>query len=295
MEKFRKLTAVCLALVLCAGLMCSCGKDENKTAVEEPVEVALSSDVNIAVMDGDGYASVSELPKDYRVEKVDDQDKLIDTIKEGKYDFAIVDPVVAAEIYSEEKGFKAVMPVYLSDWSVAVLGDPGDKKPKVSQIASRIIYIPEDDAASADILKAIVRENGRTLYSSQLRIINNDTFEMAAASEFSVIMANDKKVDQVISKNDKLKVWFDIGELWQESFGSSIPGEILIVNEDFLKNRGDEVATVLNDMAENMEKAQKATDKKLVVYNMSNRGIAIIKDFNKAMELDLPQEYYWSE
>lgn len=295
MNKFKKLTALCLAVIMSAGIMCSCGKDENAPVVDEPVEVALTGDVKMVAMDGAGYAGVSALPNEYSIEKAQDQDQLEEIIEEGKYDFAVVDPMVAADIYEDEKNFRAVMPVYLSDWSIAVLGDPGDKKPEVTQISSRIIYIPKDDEASADILKAIVRENGRNLNSRQLRVIKNDIFEKAAASEFSVIMASDKKIEEITAKNDNLKVWFDLGQLWQESFGNSIPGEILIVNEDFLKNRGDEVATVLNDMAENMEKAQKSTDKKLVVYNTSNRGTAIIKDFNKAMELDLPQEYYWSE
>ena len=52
-----------------------------------------------------------------------------------------------------------------------------------------------------------------------------------------------------------------------------------MATDKFLKDRNYEVEGVLDAIADSLEENQKSTDLKLVAYNMSNRGVVMVRDF----------------
>lgn len=154
---------------------------------------------------------------------------------------------------------------------------------------------------SEEVLRALMNANGRTLYSNNLDWQEKDALKDIATASPVRILADNATLDAIEKDNKDLKELFDLNSLWQENFKSDIPGYILIVNKDFISKRGDEIQVVLDDMADNLGEAQKATKAKLVCYNNSNRGISLIKKFNKVMQEhnsnaiggEVPSDYYY--
>lgn len=295
MSKMKKFIALALTLVLCLGIVTGCGKEESAPVEETKKEVALTGEVKMVAAEGAGYVSVSKLGSDYKVDKVEDMDAVVDAVKDGKYDFAVMDAKEAAELYEEEKGFKAIMPVYIADWKVALNQEEKIEEPSIHDIYNRVMYVQESEKSAVEVMKLIMKENDRQLYTSQIVYGDEDTLKAVAKESNGRILGKGQLVDEAANESENLQVLFSVNELWNDAFGGDIPGQILIVNDDFLKTRSAEVRTVLNHMAENMKDAQKDTAEKLVVYNTSNRGTSIIRTFNEALGLELPLGYYFSE
>lgn len=291
MLKLKKIISLTIAAVLCVGMLTGCGEEK---ATEEPAkEAKLSGDVKIVAAKGTPYASVSHLPGDYKITETEDAEKTKDIIVTGDWDFAVLTPVEAAELYSENKNFQAVTTVSLGDWEIAANGYGSEKEVTLAYLSGRKIYAQESEM-SEEILRALMVKNSRNLYANQMDWQSEEELEDISSVRGTTFMADSKTIATLMEKDDDIKILFDLGELWQENFKSDIPGYILVVNNDFVKDRGDEVEAVLNDMADKLEDAQKDTDDKLVVYNSSNRGINIIKKFNEAMDYEeLSSDYYF--
>ena len=165
------------------------------------------------------------------------------------------------------------------------------------------IEMEEPLEMSEEVLRALMNANGRTLYSNNLDWQEKDALKDIATASPVRILADNATLDAIEKDNKDLKELFDLNSLWQENFKSDIPGYILIVNKDFISKRGDEIQVVLDDMADSLEEAQKTTKAKLVCYNNSNRGISLIKKFNKVMQEhnnnaiggEVPSDYYYTK
>lgn len=295
MSKMKRILPLALTLVLCLGMITGCGKEESVPVEDTKKEVALTGEVKMVAAEGAGYVAVSKLGSDYSVDKVEDMDAVVEAVKEDEYDFAVMDAQVAAELYEEEQGFKAIMPVYIADWKIALNQEEKIEEPSIHDIYNRVMYVQESEKSAVDVLKLIMKENDRQLYTSQIVYGDEDTLKAVSKEANSRILGKGQVVDEAAKESEDLQVLFSVNELWNEAFGGDIPGQILIVNEDFLKKRSEEVGTVLNHMADNMKDAQKETSEKLVVYNLTNRGASIIRTFNEALGLELPLEFYFSE
>lgn len=295
MSKMKRILPLALTLVLCLGMITGCGKEESVPVEDTKNEVALTGEVKMVAAEGAGYVAVSKLGSDYSVDKVEDMDAVVEAVKEDKYDFAVMDAQVAAELYEEEQGFKAIMPVYIADWKIALNQEEKIEEPSIHDIYNRVMYVQESEKSAVDVLKLIMKENDRQLYTSQIVYGDEDTLKAVSKETNGRILGKGQVVDEAANESENLQVLFSVNELWNEAFGGDIPGQILIVNEDFLKKRSEEVGTVLNHMADNMKDAQKETSEKLVVYNLTNRGASIIRTFNEALGLELPLEFYFSE
>lgn len=295
MSKMKRILPLALTLVLCLGMITGCGKEESVPVENTKKEVALTGEVKMVAAEGAGYVAVSKLGSDYSVDKVEDMDAVVEAVKEDKYDFAVMDAQVAAELYEEEQGFKAIMPVYIADWKIALNQEEKIEEPSIHDIYNRVMYVQESEKSAVDVLNLIMKENDRQLYTSQIVYGDENTLKAVSKEANSRILGKGQVVDEAAKESENLQVLFSVNELWNETFRGDIPGQILIVNEDFLENRSEEVRTILNHMADNMKDAQKETSEKLVVYNSTNRGVSIIRTFNEALGLEMPLEFYFSE
>lgn len=295
MSKMKRILPLALTLVLCLGMITGCGKEESVPVENTKKEVALTGKVKMVAAEGAGYVAVSKLGSDYSVDKVEDMDAVVEAVKEDKYDFAVMDAQVAAELYEEEQGFKAIMPVYIADWKIALNQEEKIEEPSIHDIYNRVMYVQESEKSAVDVLNLIMKENDRQLYTSQIVYGDENTLKAVSKEANSRILGKGQVVDEAAKESENLQVLFSVNELWNETFRGDIPGQILIVNEDFLENRSEEVRTILNHMADNMKDAQKETSEKLVVYNSTNRGVSIIRTFNEALGLEMPLEFYFSE
>lgn len=306
MINLKKIGSIALAVMLCMTMLVSCGDEKKSTSEPSEKEVSLSGDVKIIAAEGTAYDSVSKLPSDYKVTKADDTMQVKETVCKGDFDLAVLSPLEAARLYNQNDNFKVVTTVSLADYSLAATGYVGtEEEPKLSYLSGRRIYALEQEPEvtekptveikdesieieeplemSEEVLRALMANENRTLYKNNLDWQGEDALKDIATVTNIRILADEKTVSGLEKNNENLVTLFDLGEMWNKNFGGDIPGYVLVASDEFLKDRSDEIEAVLNDMADNLEKAQKTTDEKLVVYNNSNRGISLIKKFNEAM------------
>lgn len=325
MINLKKIGSIALAIMLCMTMLVSCGDEEKSTSEPSEKEASLSGDVKIIAAEGTAYNSVSKLPSDYKVTKADDTMEVKETVCKGDFNLAVLSPLEAARLYNQNDNFKVVTTVSLADYSLAATGYVGtEEEPQLSYLSGRRIYALEQEPEvtekptveikdesieieeplemSEEVLRALMANENRTLYKNNLDWQGEDALKDIATVTNIRILADENTVNSLEKNNENLVTLFDLGEMWNENFGGDIPGYVLVASDEFLKDRSDDIEAVLNDMADSLEKAQKTTDEKLVVYNNSNRGISLIKKFNEAMAEnnidaiggeELPDSYYY--
>lgn len=333
MSKFKKIGSLALAVVLCMTMLVSCGDKGKNTAEPAEKKASLSGDVKIVAAEGTAYASVSKLPGDYKVKKAKDTMEVKATIVKGDFDLAVLSPIEAARLFVQNDNFKVVTTVALGDYEVGATGyvENEEEEPNISYLRGKRIYALDEEPEvtdhvtvtlpdakdgeeeleieaplemSEEVLRAVMADENIPLYSGSLDWQNEDALKDIATVSNIRILADGNTVKALEKDNEDFITLFDLGQMWNENFGGDIPGYVLVASDSFLKNRGKEISVVLDDMADNLKEAQKATKEKLVVYNNSNRGLSLIKKFNEAMEEnnidaiggeELPNSYYYSK
>ena len=159
MSRFRKTIAVCLIAVLGIVSFTSCGEEEVKKA-EAPKRTPLESSVTMTVADGDAFDTVGKLSGDIKVDKVKDQAEVLKTLKSGKCDFAVLNPIEAARYYNENGGIKVVSTLALGEWKISINdydGEPEDETDLVKLSGQSFVgindeaYVEEDEDSAEDV------------------------------------------------------------------------------------------------------------------------------------------------
>lgn len=270
MKHLKKCAAFATAMLLCVSVLTSCGSDEESSLTSEPSgdKAALSGEVEILIPEESNIAALSELPGDYEVKK-QDSEKISEAVKEGNFDLAVMTPIEAASLYNEDGGFKAVTAVSTGNWQLAKNNYMDGQFGQLTDISGYIIYGIEGDTMAEEALRALLAANNRNLYSGQVRVADEETFLAQAGYYNAISLATTDEIKKVTDENKEAKVIFDLASLWQENFKSDIPAYIIVASDSFIKERGDELATVI----------AYTTD-----YDDSNRGISLVKKFIKVME-----------
>lgn len=331
--------AVCLVAVLCVVSFTGCG-DKEENGAEMPERTPLESSVTMTVADGEAYNVVSKLSGDIKVNKVDNLQDVLKDIKNGKCDFAVLNPIDAARYYADNGGIKVVTTLALGDWKIAVkdVEDDAEQEKDLSKLGGQVIHgikdqeEPEYDAdegnsvqhgslensngtveeqhndgddagleeadsvkepmeellslkeMSEEVFQTLMSKEGYGFYDGQIRWDKMDEIDGNIDSFKAKLIGNENNVNKAIKGKDNFKVVYSLGEMWEKDFGNKIPGYVLVATDKFLKDRNNEVEGVLDAIADGMKENQKASDMKLVSYNLSNRGVIIVKDFIGALE-----------
>ena len=347
MRKFRKTIAVCLIAVLGIVSFTGCGEEEVKKA-EAPKRASLESSVTMTVADGEAFGTVGKLSGDIKVDKVKDQGEVLKTLKSGKCDFAVLNPIEAARYYNENGGIKVVSTLSLGDWTIAETGyegDPAEEEDLVRLGGQTMVGIYDDPVADeeeteGEFVPSLVDPNGQYTQDEngtwldedgnpaaldeagypldgegnpveltepeepiELKNMSEEVFQTLMAKENygfydgqiswqnvsdakgyldetgARVLSNKKNLKKAVGSNKDYVDVYSMAEMWGKDFGSEIPGYVLVATDKFLKDRNYEVEGVLDIIADTLEESQKATDLKLVAYNMSNRGVVLVKDF----------------
>lgn len=318
MCRFRKTIAVCLIAVLGIVSFTSCGDEEVKKA-EAPKRTPLESSVTMTVADGEAFSTVGKLSGDIKLDKVKDQAEVLKTLKSGKCDFAVLNPIEAARYYNENGGIKVVSTLSLGEWKISINdyeGEPADETDLVKLSGQTFVgindeaYVEKDDADGSEVEEGSLDAEGNPVVDEgdeaeepiELKNMAEEVFQTLMAKEgygfydgqtewVNVDDASDYigETGATVMANEKnmkkatakkdFTEVYSLSDLWSKDFGNNIPGYVLVATDKFLKDRNYEVEGVLDAIADSLEDNQKGTDIKLVAYNTSNRGVIMVRDF----------------
>ena len=375
MNRFRRAMAVCMVAVLCAVSFTGCAdKEENKA--EAPERTPLKGSVTMTVADGEAYDIVGKLSGDIKVNKVDNLQEVFNDIKNGKCDFAVLNPIEAARYYANKGGIKVVTTLALGDWKIAVKDVPDDaeKEKDLSKLGGQIIhgikdfeepeYDPDEENSSQqgtienneasnmeningdsaglengttgnvngpnesadlnglekpsdepidepialkemseEVFQTLMAKEGYGFYDGQIHWHKMGEMDNYINNFKAKVIGNEKNVEKAISGKENFKVVYSLAEMWEKDFGDVIPAYVLVATDKFLNERNNQVEGVLDAIADSLEENQKASQMKLVAYNLSNRGVMIVKDFIDILEennkdaidgKEINGGFYWS-
>lgn len=362
MNKFRKTIAVCLVAVLCAVSFTGCG-DKEEIKAEAPERTPLNGSVTMTVADGEAYDTVSKLSGDIKVNKVDSTRAVLDAIKNGDCDFAVLNPIEAARYYADNGGIKVVTTLALGDWQIAVKDVEEDAEPEedLVKLGGQVIhgikdqeepeFDPDEDNSgqqgsfennhnstddqqgdgdnagledatsnqqneqapeqepitlkemSEEVFQTLMAKEGYGFYDGQINWHKIDEIDGYINNFKAKVIANEKNIDKAIAGKDNFKKVYSLAEIWEKDFGNAIPGYVLVATDKFLKDKNNQVEGVLDIIADSVKENQKNSNMKLVSYNLSNRGVMMVKDFIETLQeynkdaidgKEIKDDFYWS-
>ncbi len=282
--KYRNFLSLGIIVIICLGVLSSCGKEE---IIEKDKKIKLAGEIKIYATEGTSYASVSKLPKDYKVIKGDGLEKVKEALIDGKCDLAVLPAMEASKLYNTNGGIKAITTLSLGKWEVVSKGNIVTNP--FAFISGRKIYALEDVSQSSEaVLKAIMVKHNKNIYAGQIEFMDEKSFLNRAKVYGVTSIAKKSLTDELLAVEEDMTTVLSLDDVWQENFKTDIPEYVLVASDDFLSSRHEEIGVILEDLAKSLKEAQGETKDKLVSYDVSNRGLDLIKKFNDVMIEDNP-------
>ncbi len=264
---FSKIVAASVMIVLVAGSISACGK--NQTLQDGNAQSKDVEETIVRVGSMKGPTTLGLLPLMDKQEKgtaegyyeftmVTAADELLPMVIKGELDIALVPANVAAVLYQKAEGQIAVIDINTLGVLYMVSGDSSIEN--VSDLKGRTIYLTGKGTTPDFVLRYLLSENG---------IAESDvTLEYKSeATEVAVLLAENPGaigllpqpfVTVACSQNEALKVVLDATEEWkklQGEDGSSLVTGVTIVRKAFLE---EQEGAVLRFMAEHEKSAKEA-------------------------------------
>ena len=276
----NKIIITVLILALVAVVFTACGKDkEKKDTSSEPTK--LTAEVNIAVY-GAGKDIAKNLPENYKVKKYTEQKKMEKDLAKGEFDLAILPTGSAAALYGKlGKGMKEMGPVTTN--GVYVLSNNYDiASQKMSAFRGRTIYATGGHSTEVRVFEYLMREAGYGTDYYKLRILDSyGEVEKALKDYGNIALASEPAASSIMKSNGEIRKIMDLGERWKERTDQDVMTDVVIVDSDFTKARQDEMKLIYADLQEAVDKTKSKA--KLKFYSTTNRGMSLLKAFNKEL------------
>ena len=156
---------------------------------------------------------------------------------------------------------------------------------------------------SEEVFQTLMAKEGYGFYDGQIEWIELDQIGGYLEGTGARVLGNAKNVKKATAGRDGFTDLYSLAQLWGKEFDSEIPGYVLVATDKFLDKRNYEVEGVLDIIADTLEENQKSSDLKLVAYNVSNRGVMLVRDFMEVLSEynsdaidgeEVDNDFYWS-
>ncbi|MEG0291843.1 MAG: hypothetical protein RR495_04060 [Anaerovoracaceae bacterium] len=298
----KRILAMGIIMVLAVTSLAGCGSKK-----EEKAPTTLSGSVKVAALEGAGTESVANLKSDYKITKCATSGDMVGNVLSGGYDVFIMSPTTAGQMNERTSdNLVEISPITLGGISIVqnsyVQGTKTvrvyNEKTKQNEYKTEDIETPmsylrgktivaygkEGDASEYVLKKLLNVYAGMALGEDQIEwIADKDDFITRLGNYQTIGLASEPVLSELQKKNKNVKTVFDLNQKWKEKLEGEIPMDVLVVSKEFYDNRRDDLNIFLNDYAESIVKAKETSKTKLMLFTESNRGINILKQFNKTM------------
>lgn len=285
----KKIIAL-LAMVLTALLIfTACGEEEKKEKKEEE-PTTLSKEVTVVAQKGTAALKVFRLMGDnYKLKTFKKIGDLRDAVKNGKYDAAILPTATAGEMYKRtKKGLIEVSPVTLDGIYVVANGYNKDTFRPSFMMGKRAVCMGKNTTADR-VWQKVMIDQGASISAVRMKYVNSYKAAKEAFAEWGAMVVCAEPYAASLDKISEVNKVYDLSRSYTEGARDQVPADVLVVSKKMAKKRADDVKIMMNEYEQAMENPPKSRAK-LVFYNQTNRGIQLLREFNKTM--DLKCEYY---
>ena len=282
----RKVIFILFATFAMSVFFIGCGGDEDVT--EETG--TLSGEISIVAAKGSPAETLEALGNDYDITTYDDQTSVEAEIAGGDFDSAIVSANTAAQLYEKTDGnVMAVSPVVMGDLYIVSNGIsiPEDS---ISFLRGKTIIGCCEGGAGEYALKKLLEDNYiNTEYGISFEWLSTPQEVKEALKEpYTLALLQEPYASEAVKSIKNAEKSLELDKLWEETYNSHIPTDILVVSRSFAEKRTKDLKIFLAEYEESIDKARENTKSKLVLYSRSNRGEKLIKDYINIMkEFDL--------
>jgi len=278
----KKILFVLFAAFVMSIFLAGCGDDQDTT--EE--KGTLSGEVSIVALEGAATETLESLGRDYDIRTYDDLMSLEAEIAGGDFDAAIVSPNTAAQLYEKTDGnVMAVSPVVMGDLYIVSNGIsiPEDS---ISFLRGKTIIGCCEGGTGEYALKKLLEDNYiNTEYGISFEWLSTPQEVKEALKEpYTLALLQEPYASEAVKSIKNAEKSLELDKLWEETYNSHIPTDILVVSRSFAEKRAKDMKIFLAEYEESIDKARENTKSKLVLYSRSNRGERLIRDHIKIME-----------
>lgn len=281
--KHRRFMAL-LALVLAAlVLFTACGEEEKKKAKKEEDTNVLSEKVRVVAQDGAaGLKVFRNMGDNYEVKTFKKIGDLRSAIKRGNYDAAILSTGIAAEMYERtKKGLVEVSPVSLD--GIYVVANGYNKNDfRLSYLVKKNVVCMDKNSTADQVWQKVMTDGQQSISSVKMKYVNSyEASVKPFASWAALVICTEPYASRLTKLSEVFKI-LDLAELYRENGHGQVPTDVLVVSKKMAKYRTNDVRVMKNEYETALSAVGK-TKANLVFYNQSNRGIQLLREYNKTM------------
>ena len=282
--KHRKSMAL-LALVLTAlMLFTACGDEKKESSKEDEPEV-LSEKVKVVAQQGAAGLEVFKLMgENYEIKTYKKIGDLRSAIKKGKYDAAILSAGIAGEMYKKtKKGLVEVSPVSL-DGVYVVANGYNRNDFRLSYMINKSVVCMDKNSTADLVWQKVMNDGQQSISAVKMKYVNSyQACQKAFASWATLVICTEPYASKLTKLSEVYKI-LDLSEIYNDNCHGQVPTDVLVVSKKMAKNRTDDVKIMKNEYETALSTVGKSKAN-LVFYNQTNRGIQLLRDFNKTMDI----------
>ena len=286
----KKIIAL-LAMVLTALLLFSaCGEEEKKGEKKKEEPTTLSKEVTVVAQRGSAAVGVFRvMGENYKVKTFKKIGDVRDAVKSGKYDAAVLPSATAGEMYKRTKrGLVEMSPVTMDGVYVVASGFNKDTFRPSFMMGKRAVCMGKNTTADR-VWQKVMTDQGASVSAVRMRYVNSYSAAKKAFAEWGALVVCTEPYASKLAKISEVTKVYDLSKAYMDGGRQQVPTDVLVASKAMIKNRADDVTIMMNEYEKAMENPPKSKAK-LVFYNQTNRGIQLLRDFNKTM--DLKSAYY---
>ena len=284
----RKLIALLAILLTALLILTACGEEKKAKKKEEPDE--LSGSIKVVAQKGTAAVKVfKNMGENYKIKTYKKIGDLRTAIKKGKYDAAVVSAGIAAEMYGRtKKGLYEVSPVTL-DGVYIVASGYSTQGFRPSWLVNKKVKCLNKNSTADQVCQKVMQDNGSGFSGVRVKYINSYDAAKRAFAEWNAIVICTEPYASKLDKISEVNKVYDLSEEYYACGHGQVPTDVLIVSKKMVKERPADI-DLMKDEYEAALDAGIRSKAKLVFYNNTDRGIQLMRQYNKTM--GNPMKYY---
>ncbi len=252
----KRKIAFLLTMLLCLGLLASCGGGETNEPGQE--EIPEATTFRIASLKGPTTmgmvklmkdAEVGDTKHDYQFEIFGTADEIVPKLIGGDLDVALIPCNLASVLYNKSEG--ALQVAAINTLSVLYVVESGDTIKSIEDLRGKTVYSTGKGTTPEFAFNYILEQNGFNLEKDiniEYKSESTEIAAMLADAEDTIAVLPQPYISIVQMQNDKVKIALGFNEEWNKvGAESSMVTGVVVARKDFIEENAEAFSDFLDE------------------------------------------------